>query len=158
MPSPLQVVAFYTESVVGLFSVDQGRICLKQKLSQQRVQSVVRHMAVNPTHGAIAVFVEVSNPSGASRSQFQNLIIVWPTGQLQEEDRSCAPPKLGPPVTVVVVPTAGTPSSHGIVSMPLQATGGFSSGEGVLSGGICQCLSSTRLPQSVLSDSCSENS
>lgn len=79
-------IAFYTESIVGFFSLEQKRVFLKQKLSQQRVHSVVRHMAVNPQLGTIAVFVEVSGTNRVQNNQFQNLLIIWPTGQLQEEE------------------------------------------------------------------------
>jgi len=79
-------IVFYTESIVGFFSVQQSRVFLKQRLSQQRVQSVIRDMFVNPELGTIGVFIEVSKASSGSGSNVQNLIIIWPSGQLQEEE------------------------------------------------------------------------
>jgi len=83
-------VAFYTESAVGLYSLQQRTVYWKQTLTHLRVQSFVRDMMVNPEHGTIAVFLEVSGmqltESSPVDKQVQNLILIWPTGQLQEEE------------------------------------------------------------------------
>mmetsp|Transcript_71862 Transcript_71862/g.150130 ORF Transcript_71862/g.150130 Transcript_71862/m.150130 type:complete len:707 (+) Transcript_71862:173-2293(+) len=77
-------VVFFTKSLVGFFSIDQNRITLKQRLSQQRVYSEVKDLFVNPELGTIGVFIEVTSSRGGG--DFQNLIVIWPAGQLQEEE------------------------------------------------------------------------
>merc|ERR1719264_711719 len=77
-------VIFRSDTALGLYSLLQRRIFWRQQLTQLRVNSVVRAMAVNPELGTITVFIEVTNTHGAS--SVQNLVIVWPTGQLQEEE------------------------------------------------------------------------
>jgi len=83
-------VVFYTESAVGLYSVQQRTVYWKQTLTHLRVQSFVRDMMVNPEHGTIAVFLEVTGmqqmDSPSVDTQVQNLILIWPTGQLQDEE------------------------------------------------------------------------
>jgi len=83
-------VVFYTESAVGLYSLQKRTVYWKQTLTHLRVQSFVRDMMVNPEHGTIAVFLEVigmqQTDSPSVDSQVQNLILLWPTGQLQEEE------------------------------------------------------------------------
>eukprot|EP00418_Pyrodinium_bahamense_P042923 CAMPEP_0179209552 /NCGR_PEP_ID=MMETSP0796-20121207/104511_1 /TAXON_ID=73915 /ORGANISM="Pyrodinium bahamense, Strain pbaha01" /LENGTH=645 /DNA_ID=CAMNT_0020914511 /DNA_START=36 /DNA_END=1973 /DNA_ORIENTATION=+ len=79
-------VVFYTELAIGLYSLSLRRILWKQKLTQLRVQAVVRAMTVNPEVGMIAVFLEVTGTGRVDSHAVQNLIIVWPAGQLQEEE------------------------------------------------------------------------
>lgn len=79
-------VVFFTPSVIGFFSVSQNRITLKQRLSRQRVQSVVHSLFVNSELGTIGVFIEVTDAKDVLAGEVQNLIMVWPSGQLQEEE------------------------------------------------------------------------
>lgn len=93
-------IIFCTETAIELYSIEQRCVFWKQKLTQLRVQSVVRGMAVNPVVGTIAVFLEAKNEATntgqadnkaantgqADNNKVQNLIIIWPTGQLQEEE------------------------------------------------------------------------
>uniref|UniRef100_A0A7S4UYU3 Uncharacterized protein n=1 Tax=Alexandrium monilatum TaxID=311494 RepID=A0A7S4UYU3_9DINO len=74
-------VVFYTELALGLYSLSQRRIVWKLNLTQLRVQSVVRGMAVNPELGTISIFLEVNDGQVV-----QNLVIVWPTGHPQQEE------------------------------------------------------------------------
>lgn len=57
---------------------------MKMKLTQQRVQSAVRSMAVNPQTGTIAVFLEVAGQGQLGSHLVPSLIMIWPSGQLQE--------------------------------------------------------------------------
>jgi len=79
-------VVFHTDTAIGLYSLTQRRIFLKQKLTQLRVQSVVRSVAVNPETGTVAVFLEVTGMGQVDNHMVQNLITVWPTGQVQDEE------------------------------------------------------------------------
>eukprot|EP00443_Scrippsiella_acuminata_P021393 CAMPEP_0115266182 /NCGR_PEP_ID=MMETSP0270-20121206/51334_1 /TAXON_ID=71861 /ORGANISM="Scrippsiella trochoidea, Strain CCMP3099" /LENGTH=700 /DNA_ID=CAMNT_0002682267 /DNA_START=69 /DNA_END=2168 /DNA_ORIENTATION=- len=114
-------IVFYTESLVGFYGIDKGRVFLKQRLSQQRVQSVIRDMYVNPVLGTIGVFIEVSKAGAGSGSNVQNLIIIWPSGQLQEEE----------PLKISV--------DSGLVegSLPPALVGSTSDGALTLAGRIC---------------------
>lgn len=79
-------IAFYTATTVGLYNVAQRHIFLKQRLTQMRVQAAVRGIAVNPAMGALAVFLEVFERDMTGNSAPQNLVIISPTGQLQQEE------------------------------------------------------------------------
>jgi len=78
-------VVFHTKSVVGLYSVRQNCVFSQQRLTQARVESVVRGVVVNPSTSSIAVLLEVLSRQ-AQNEGMRNLIIVWPRGQLHEEE------------------------------------------------------------------------
>jgi len=75
-------VVFHSESSLCVYSLSQSRTVFVKKLRQKRVESKVRHVSVNPALGTIAVCLEITEGPNA----IQNVSIIWPTGQLQEEE------------------------------------------------------------------------
>jgi hypothetical protein len=80
--------AFFTESSIGFYNLETQSISSKQKLGNLPIQTQVVDMAVNPELCTIVVFVKAmaQERSVGSVPQVQNLIILWRTGQLQEEE------------------------------------------------------------------------
>mmetsp|Transcript_92937 Transcript_92937/g.240053 ORF Transcript_92937/g.240053 Transcript_92937/m.240053 type:complete len:675 (-) Transcript_92937:436-2460(-) len=76
-------IVFHTESSLCVYSLKQRRTIFVKKLRQSRVTSHVQHVSVNPVLGTIAVCLEMADADG---SAVQNVSIIWPTGQLQEEE------------------------------------------------------------------------
>jgi len=76
-------IVFYTESSVGLYSLNLQRVIFMKKLRQLQATSF-QHLAVNPWLGTIAVLLEIE----AKREvEFvQNVCILWPFGQIQDEE------------------------------------------------------------------------
>jgi len=81
MPAQTDEVVFYTKTTLGVYNMISKRVSMKQKLTQLRVQSIVRSVTINPETGTLIVFLELA---GASNPQ--NLVLLWPTGQLQGEE------------------------------------------------------------------------
>lgn len=76
-------VVFYTDTTVGFYSLSSRSVIQKKKLTQLRVQSLVRSVSVHPETGTLALFLEVTS---ADRAEKQNVITVWPTGQIHDEE------------------------------------------------------------------------
>lgn len=76
-------VVFHTDSTIGFYSLTSRRVVQKKKLTQLKVQSLVRSLSVNPETGTLASFLEVTS---AEKPAKQNVILVWPTGQIQDEE------------------------------------------------------------------------
>lgn len=79
-------VVFNTESSIGVYSLVQRRVVLMKKLKQQQVASTVKHISVNPEFGTIAVCLELLDLQQNEVVGKQNVFIVWPNGQLQDEE------------------------------------------------------------------------
>lgn len=77
-------IAFHTESALYLYSVKHERVVYLKKLRQLTCRSSVQHVAVNPELGTIAVCLEVTG--GPTGECIQNVSIVWPNGQLTDEE------------------------------------------------------------------------
>eukprot|EP00927_Polykrikos_kofoidii_P067570 TRINITY_DN63012_c0_g1_i1.p1 TRINITY_DN63012_c0_g1~~TRINITY_DN63012_c0_g1_i1.p1 ORF type:complete len:496 (+),score=76.82 TRINITY_DN63012_c0_g1_i1:3-1490(+) len=78
-------IVFYTESTFGLYSLAQKRTIFTKRLRQSQVQSSVILASVNPELGTIAVCLEIKSTASLA-DQVQNVILVWPNGQLQYEE------------------------------------------------------------------------
>jgi len=74
-------IVFHTDSSLCVYSLKQRRTIFVKKLRQSPVASQVQHVSVNPALGTIAVCLEI-----AEGAAVQNVSIIWPTGQLQEEE------------------------------------------------------------------------
>mmetsp|Transcript_24286 Transcript_24286/g.54018 ORF Transcript_24286/g.54018 Transcript_24286/m.54018 type:complete len:636 (+) Transcript_24286:39-1946(+) len=79
-------LVFHTEATVGLYSLSHNKTTFVKKLRQLNVQSTVQHVSVNPIVGAIAVCLQVVNGGPSEVRSVQNVCIIWPNGQLQEEE------------------------------------------------------------------------
>jgi len=83
-------IIFSTESSIGLYSLSQKRVMYLKKLKQQQktqqVTSAVKHISVNPEFGTIAVCLDLMDTQQDQIVGRQNVFIVWPTGQLQDEE------------------------------------------------------------------------
>jgi len=81
------IVAFSTESSIGLYSMQQKKVTFLKKLKQQQVHSTVKNIAVNPEFGTIAVCLELlDTQTSYEEPGKQNVFIVWPNGQLSDEE------------------------------------------------------------------------
>jgi len=78
-------VVFNTDSSIGLYSLVHKRLIFFKKLKQQ-VASSVKNIAVNPEFGTIAVCIELMDVQGDAVVGRQNVFIVWPNGQLLDEE------------------------------------------------------------------------
>lgn len=78
-------IVFHTESSLCVYSMKQRRTIYVKKLRQSRVSSMVQHVSVNPTRGTIAVCLDIVEAEAQGQA-VQNVSIIWPTGQLQEEE------------------------------------------------------------------------
>jgi ankyrin repeat protein len=87
-------IAYYTDSALYLYSLKSQRVVFLKKLRQTSCRSIVRHVAVNPELGTIAVCLEILQDSSNGEA-IQNVSIVWPNGQLTDEE----PLKLSTPFT-----------------------------------------------------------
>lgn len=103
-------LVFHTESALGLYSLKTKTVMFMKKLRQLQVQSSVQHISVNPVNGTVAVCLEVVD---ANEESYQNVSIIWPNGQLQDEEplklsiqlnRTSAPSL---PATIVLSRVAG---------------------------------------------------
>lgn len=108
-------VLFHTETSIGLYSMSQSRIVVKQQLSHLRVQAQVRSMAVSPVSGTVAVFLDIAK-GAVEQGAIQNLVIVWPTGQLLDEE----------PLKLSI--EASQPADHSMPASPPCLLCGSSSG------------------------------
>mmetsp|Transcript_118582 Transcript_118582/g.342886 ORF Transcript_118582/g.342886 Transcript_118582/m.342886 type:complete len:797 (-) Transcript_118582:238-2628(-) len=83
-------IIFSTDSSIGLYSLSQKRVLYLKKLKQQQktqqVTSAVKHISVNPEVGTIAVCLDFTDTQGDQIVSRQNVFIVWPAGQLQDEE------------------------------------------------------------------------
>jgi len=84
---------FYTESSVGLYSLNLRRVIFIKRLRQLQATSF-QHLAVNPWLGTIAVLLEIE----AKREVeiIQNVCILWPNGQIQDEEPLKLSMQVGP--------------------------------------------------------------
>jgi len=74
-------VVFNTSSSIGVYSLVQRQVVFVRKLRQKQVVSSVKSISVNPELGTLAICLEVWQTS----SSLQNIFIIWPSGQLQDE-------------------------------------------------------------------------
>mmetsp|Transcript_115270 Transcript_115270/g.372502 ORF Transcript_115270/g.372502 Transcript_115270/m.372502 type:complete len:661 (-) Transcript_115270:217-2199(-) len=79
-------LVFHTETSVGLYSLKKQRMVFIKKLRQLQVSSSVQHMSVNPLLGTIAVFLSILEFKPGQGHTLQNVTIIWPNGQLQDEE------------------------------------------------------------------------
>jgi len=76
-------IVFYTESSMGVYSLNLGRVIFTKKLRQLQITSF-QHLAVNPWLGTVAVCLEIEGKGEADPTQ--HACIIWPHGQFQEEE------------------------------------------------------------------------
>jgi len=76
-------IVFYTESSVGLYSLHLRRVIFIKRLRQLQATSF-QHLAVNPWLGTIAVLLEIE--AKREVEVVQNVCILWPNGQIQDEE------------------------------------------------------------------------
>jgi len=114
-----ETVVFSTESSIGMYSMSQQRVGFLKRLKQQNVVSTVRHIAVNPEFGTIAVCLEMTVDNRAqdpdASLDIQNVFVVWPKGLLQEEE----------PLKLSVKVVAGYEEDGLPASVLLSRTSGF---------------------------------
>jgi len=79
-------VVFSTESSIGIYSLVQKRVMFFKKLKNQHVSSAVKQISVNPELGTIAVCLELLDMQNKEIVGKSNVFIVWPNGQLQDEE------------------------------------------------------------------------
>lgn len=80
-------IVFHTDSAVGLYSLHQRRVIFLKKLRQTaQVKNTVRHVSVNAELGTIAACLEIVETKQGEVTSSQNVSIIWPNGQLQEEE------------------------------------------------------------------------
>lgn len=79
-------VMFSTEFCIGVYSLAQRRVVLMKKLKQQQLASTVEHLSVNPESGTVAVCLGLLELREGGAAASQNVFIVWPRGQLQDEE------------------------------------------------------------------------
>lgn len=79
-------IVFHTESAVGLYGLRQRRVTFLKKLRATHVQSKVLCVSVNPALGTIAACLEVVETQQGEVSAVQNVSIIWPNGQIEDEE------------------------------------------------------------------------
>lgn len=103
-------VAFHGPEAIGLYSARQGRVIYKRA---RHPEVEVCSMAVNPETGTIAVFLESTGRS----PQQKNIVEVWPTGHLQDEE----------PLMIMVQEAQGSPKATAHDLPPMLAMSRISS-------------------------------
>eukprot|EP00405_Crypthecodinium_cohnii_P052789 CAMPEP_0206598916 /NCGR_PEP_ID=MMETSP0325_2-20121206/44893_1 /ASSEMBLY_ACC=CAM_ASM_000347 /TAXON_ID=2866 /ORGANISM="Crypthecodinium cohnii, Strain Seligo" /LENGTH=771 /DNA_ID=CAMNT_0054109937 /DNA_START=65 /DNA_END=2380 /DNA_ORIENTATION=- len=79
-------IIFNTASSIGVYSLAQMRVVFVRKLRQKQVLSSVKSISVNPELGTLAICLEVWQGQSSGGHALQNIFIIWPSGQLQDEE------------------------------------------------------------------------
>lgn len=72
------MVAFQTESTVGVYDLETSSVTVKKVLSKSKA-SGIRSMAVNPKTGCIAALIEMTGDSPSE------VVMMWPHGEIEVE-------------------------------------------------------------------------
>jgi len=81
-------LVFYSGAFVGLYSLKQKRTTFINKLRQPGsvISSTVQHVSVNPELGTVAVCLGVIQANQGEVQSVQNVTVIWPNGNLQDEE------------------------------------------------------------------------